>query len=358
MRLKDNDIKKLIKNFGEGGLSEFSRRELDQFLIRYAPEKLKDLKEEEYALGIGKDTFCYKIEWSLLELGSNRGSVASKYGFWFSQSKNDYCSAKKFGGNGKEDFENVKAELIRVIKHAIGLNSFSDIESKLSPVFKHKVMYVYNREIMLPIYSEEHLDYYIDFFGKQYQRTYEQKQRTLLEVKKRFAPNWDNQKFMAFLYRYIWPQRYSDDIYDKQEKDVDYDPNASEELSLPHKPKGLKTENGVSYYQRDAKEASKALKRCRLKCEMDENHKSFISARTGQRYLECHHLIPMSEQHEYEYSIDVAQNIVCLCSDCHNRIHYGKDRDRLIEKLYNERKEMLSEYGIKISLGKLKSFYK
>lgn len=95
-----------------------------------------------------------------------------------------------------------------------------------------------------------------------------------------------------------------------------------------------------------------------MKCEFDNSHKSFTSARTGKKYLECHHLIPMSLQRKYKkISIDVAQNIVCLCSDCHNRIHYGNDRNVLIEKLFNDRKQQLEEYGVSITLDELKKYY-
>lgn len=46
------------------------------------------------------------------------------------------------------------------------------------------------------------------------------------------------------------------------------------------------------------------------------------------------------------------QNIVSLCSHCHNLLHYGRFEDKkpILEKLYNERKEALKECGIENNL--------
>lgn len=57
-------------------------------------------------------------------------------------------------------------------------------------------------------------------------------------------------------------------------------------------------------------------------------------------------------------SLDVPANIVSLCSNCHNEIHYGKKFDLLISKLYEERKEDLKEAGIYFTLEELLLKYK
>ena len=43
--------------------------------------------------------------------------------------------------------------------------------------------------------------------------------------------------------------------------------------------------------------------------------------------------------------------------DSHNQIHYGADADKLIEKLYEERKDALASVGIIITLEQLLSMY-
>ena len=90
---------------------------------------------------------------------------------------------------------------------------------------------------------------------------------------------------------------------------------------------------------------------------MDEGHSTFIKRISGKPYTEPHHLVPMSYSYKFEVSLDVEENIVSLCSNCHNEIHYGIDAKRLIERLYYERKEVLKSVGIDISLEELLKMY-
>lgn len=73
--------------------------------------------------------------------------------------------------------------------------------------------------------------------------------------------------------------------------------------------------------------------------------------------MEPHHLIPLDYQYLFEFSLDVEANIICLCSNCHNEIHYGLNYKSLIKKFYNERKEPLEQCGIKIELEELYKLY-
>ena len=91
---------------------------------------------------------------------------------------------------------------------------------------------------------------------------------------------------------------------------------------------------------------------------MEENdHKTFISKRTDRPYVEVHHLVHLEYWRYFENSLDVEANIVCLCSNCHNEIHYGKNAIGLVMQLYNLRKEELSAAGIDINLEDLVDLY-
>ena len=65
----------------------------------------------------------------------------------------------------------------------------------------------------------------------------------------------------------------------------------------------------------------------------------------------------MSFSDSFDVSLDVEQNIVSLCSNCHNEIHYGRDAGDLIERLYKKRKSDLESVGISISLEDLLEKY-
>lgn len=86
-------------------------------------------------------------------------------------------------------------------------------------------------------------------------------------------------------------------------------------------------------------------------CEIDKNHQTFIAEKTNKAYMESHHLIPMKLQNDFDYSLDIYANIICLCPVCHRQIHYGlkKDRRNLIQMLYDKRAERLGNSGISIS---------
>ena len=80
--------------------------------------------------------------------------------------------------------------------------------------------------------------------------------------------------------------------------------------------------------------------------------------------MEPHHLIPLQFDEEFEKSLDVQANIVSLCSECHNRIHYGAHPEKIITELWNQRKDELREAGIgvlkngaELDLAMLLSFY-
>ena len=67
--------------------------------------------------------------------------------------------------------------------------------------------------------------------------------------------------------------------------------------------------------------------------------------------------MPLSFQDDFEYSLDIEENIVSLCSNCHNEIHYGYNAKNIISQLYEERKDLLKGKGIDITLEKLLSYY-
>lgn len=117
---------------------------------------------------------------------------------------------------------------------------------------------------------------------------------------------------------------------------------------------------GKKVYPRDTKVAANAIEIAGYKCEVDENHPSFIRRSNEKSYTESHHLIPLNCQDDFEFSLDVEENVFSVCSNCHNCIHYGADEERvvLLKKLYDERKGHLDKVGLSISFDDLKKYYK
>ena len=114
---------------------------------------------------------------------------------------------------------------------------------------------------------------------------------------------------------------------------------------------------GRIVYTRRKEISINALKRANHLCEIDDKHPGFIRKSDGTNYTEPHHLIPMHMQWYFENSLDVEANITSLCSNCHNLLHYGADKEEVLKSLYDLRKKELKEAGIEISFDKLLSMY-
>ena len=126
-------------------------------------------------------------------------------------------------------------------------------------------------------------------------------------------------------------------------------------IKAPPKPK---TRLDTTVYSRNKKTAENALNKAGHKCEFNPSHESFIRKGTDEQYTEPHHLIPLYVQDYFDVSLDQEANIVSLCSNCHNWIHYGENNKIILKKLFDERKEKLKEIGINISFNELMKYYK
>ncbi|MCM1404378.1 MAG: HNH endonuclease [Prevotella sp.] len=110
-------------------------------------------------------------------------------------------------------------------------------------------------------------------------------------------------------------------------------------------------------FKRSANVVYNALAIANFKCEFSDLHKSFIRKKSNIAYTEAHHLIPLKYQKNFDVNLDVEANVVSLCSDCHNKIHYGKDWQEIITFLYNSRINRLKKSGINLSLADVLKMY-
>lgn len=127
----------------------------------------------------------------------------------------------------------------------------------------------------------------------------------------------------------------------------------------PAPKKTQKTKGGNNSWSRNAGISKAALERAGYQCEVDKTHLTFISKSSGQQFMEAHHLIPMEYQNDFTYSIDVPENIVSLCPNCHRKVHLSVTAEKmpLIEKLFYERTELLRNRGIEIDLNKIQFIF-
>lgn len=91
-------------------------------------------------------------------------------------------------------------------------------------------------------------------------------------------------------------------------------------------------EANVKRYIRNPTIARWALQRANYKCEINPEHETFIKSSDSKPYVEPHHIIPLSEQKNFNLNLDNVENIISLCPNCHRQVHLGKVKPNLIRK--------------------------
>lgn len=131
------------------------------------------------------------------------------------------------------------------------------------------------------------------------------------------------------------------------------------DVKRPEKRPEPVTVNNIKRYRRNLLEVRKAKISADYICEYDNKHVTFVNNFDNNPYIEAHHLIPMATQGLFEYNIDFADNIICLCPNCHRRIHYGviSDKSEMVQKFYKERHEKIESFKVNIKYNDLKLFY-
>lgn len=91
-----------------------------------------------------------------------------------------------------------------------------------------------------------------------------------------------------------------------------------------------------------------AIQNAGYACEINHEHHTFMAKGTSHLYMEGHHIIPLNQQKNFEFSLDCYANIVSLCPNCHRQLHHGIYTDNLpiFEMLYHMRIERLHTSGI------------
>ncbi|WP_186109133.1 MrcB family domain-containing protein [Burkholderia gladioli] len=110
---------------------------------------------------------------------------------------------------------------------------------------------------------------------------------------------------------------------------------------------------------RDVKVAVVALEQALFSCEAECSYEPFRAAVADRPYVEAHHLIPFSKQKDFEVSLDVPANVVCLCPACHSKIHNGHESCRvpMIARLLERRVGRLKDSGLCVSMLQLLAMY-
>ncbi len=137
-----------------------------QFVTDYAVARIPRLTLDEYVIGKGsnKQSFCYRIERELDRMGRILGARADKFGIYYGGRRNDpsrgYQHSQMWGDTAEEAFASIKKAIVDLLRAAEKDQMDAVRASRISPLFKGKLLFLYFPQKFAPIYSLHHLKHF------------------------------------------------------------------------------------------------------------------------------------------------------------------------------------------------------
>ena len=103
-----------------------------------------------------------------------------------------------------------------------------------------------------------------------------------------------------------------------------------------------------SRLETDSKLKATRLEYAQFLCEVDPMHQTFLNATGIHQYMECHHLIPMKAQKNFQnINLDHIYNLISVCPICHRKVHYAslEVKREIFFKMYEIREKELFKIG-------------
>lgn len=352
-----------------------------EFVQRFDRKKLESLTIDEYSLSgennaLSSESFCHWLETKLKGLGSIKGARADKFGTYFGKVSSDSALKRRWTKWTNEDFNTIRNSLIDLYDAGENEDLKAIKDNELSPNFKGKILSIYFPERYLNVFSQTHLHHFLNKLSLPHNdKAHVVDLRELLIDHKNKTHKFARMTLMQFgikLYELYGNPSSKEKVQSKSSEEL-YEYGEKDKMNLvpakqppeyedkPEKPpeEFLNTAYG-KVHKIDPKKSQRALFDANYKCEFDRQHESFLRKHGNHKYTEAHHLIPRKYQNDHQNnSLDVTANIVSLCSECHNCLHYGSkyERDLILKKLHDIRENRLKKAGLKISLSELKKLY-
>lgn len=234
-------INSLIKQF-QKKLPEILPREQEledlrvKFVNDFNMNKLMNMKKEEYVVGLGsKSSFCYRLETELKDLGNIHGATSAKFGLYYGKSGEDteekYRCTKKFGEDPDEALQEIKKQIVYLRMDGEKKDLDAIRKCEFAPLFRGKILAVYFPEDYLCIFSDEHLNYFMQKLDIQVSADDDilTKQIKLVKWKKSRPEmkSWNNHIFSSFLYssfgRPFELEKSEKDVQDERDREYPRD---------------------------------------------------------------------------------------------------------------------------------------
>ncbi len=158
--------------------------------------------------------------------------------------------------------------------------------------------------------------------------------------------------------RYIF-RRSQHDILEKVFNSIFGESSLDEENIEPAKVGELNVSSTVRISRNNALR-DEVLKRANYTCELCKKTNTFQD-KDNRWYFESHHIIPfnLTNQKQFNLTLDHLSNLVCLCPECHRKVHFSELKEQInaLEMLLNK-KPLLQKYYQINNATELVNFYK
>lgn len=179
---------------------------LQQFLDRFTSSYVKTMGIDDYIVGKGGDSFCKWVETDLQSYGdihAKKLNAWAKFGIYYNSKESRYEYGARFGRDEVTVFNSLRKEVLSLMEAAKVQDYDVLAKSKLNPLFKNKIFFLYNQSASLPIYSDSDLRVLLAIFdikcSGDIDRAY--KRKLLFEFYKSLnRPDITTFRFMQFVY--------------------------------------------------------------------------------------------------------------------------------------------------------------
>ena len=138
------------------------------FLTEFSLEHVKEMHIDDYVVGKGRDSFCKWVETDLQDYGdihAKKLNAWQKFSIYYNTKSSKYDFGTKFGREEQSVYKEVRKAVVDIIEAAL-CNDYDVLaSSKLNPLFKNKIFFLYNNTESIPIYSEKDLNTLLTIFS-------------------------------------------------------------------------------------------------------------------------------------------------------------------------------------------------
>ena len=144
---------------------------------------------------------------------------------------------------------------------------------------------------------------------------------------------------------------------------IESDDDLEDINDIHRKPERGIDSTGRKRFKTNKKIRDSVLAKANYLCDCNDSKHFYFESVELDNYVEGHHIVPMNRQQEYYFdssiNLDIPNNIIPLCPNCHSQIHLGSRQARLkiISELYVRNKAKLLSINPNLTLSILASYY-